>query len=81
MKKFITKIKASIRIFKSYNFVLLTETEKQRENDEFSVVSDCCCDVCRFSLLDNAMVYVDRPEKDPMEELDEILKNANISKN
>lgn len=81
MKKIITKIKASIRIFKSYNYVLISETEKQRENDEFSVVSDCCCDNCRFSLIDNAMAYVDQPEKDPMEELDEILKSANISKN
>lgn len=81
MKKIITKIKASIRIFKSYNYVLISETEKQRENDEFSVVSDCCCDNCRFSLIDNAMAHVDQPEKDPMEELDEILKSANISKN
>jgi hypothetical protein len=76
------------RIIISRNVIVITETNADKENQRHHFMSSCCCEHCKMALLETSFHsalenYEDSEESEEqaLDEIEEILKQANITKN
>lgn len=81
-------LKMIYRVIISRNVIVITETDADKENQRHHFISSCCCDHCKMVLLETSFHaalknYEDSEESEEqaLDEIEEILKQANITKN
>jgi len=79
-------LKMIYRVIISRNVIVITETDADKENQRHHFISSCCCEHCKMALLETSFhAALDNFEKEESEEalneIEEILKQANITKN
>jgi hypothetical protein len=75
-------LKMIYRIIISRNSIVITETNADKAQQRYSIITSCCCEHCKMVLLETSFnAALDDFEDEALDEIEDILKQANITKN
>jgi len=75
-------LKMIYRIIISRNSIVITETNADKAQQRYSIITSCCCEHCKMVLLETSFnAALDDFEDEALDEIEDILKQAKITKN